>query len=165
MGDEAKGAVPALIEALQKPAIRSHAAAALGAIGVASLPGLTKALKDASEDVRVEAVLALGIIGKPAVPAILKAFADKEPDVRLNAVSVIGKIGVEAKAAVKPLGDVLAKDTSPDVRIQAAQVLAKFGADAEPVLAILEAAAKDKNEKVKDAAADALAEVKPRPNK
>src|SRR5947209_2622819 len=70
LGPDARGAVPALIEALKGgPLVRENAALALGRIGpeaADAVPALTVALHDPEWAVRRQAALALGEIGAKA---------------------------------------------------------------------------------------------------
>ena len=116
----------------QKPAIRSHAAAAAGAIG---LPSITRPDEGGYEGRERGRARRSGPGGRASsakmthrAPPSSRRSPTRSRTCGLNAVSVIGKIGVEAKAAVKPLGDILAKDKSTGrAHPGGAQVLAKFG--------------------------------------
>jgi HEAT repeat protein len=99
LGAEARGAVPALIEALSKDGlVRQHAALALGQIGPdakAAVPALTDALHAPEWAVRRQAALALGHIGpdaRTAIPALKKLSSDPHQLVRKSGQEALGKI-------------------------------------------------------------------------
>src|SRR5262249_38715212 len=85
LGPQARGAVPALAEALRDAdgAVRRMAAAALGDIGPharSAAPALIAALGDAQPGVRRRAVLALVEVGAAeALPALSRARTDVDP--------------------------------------------------------------------------------------
>jgi len=99
-GQEAKDAVPALIEQLKsdKVLVRQNAAFALGNIGAEAreaVPELTRMLRDSDWRVRRQAAMALGEIGpdaRRALPELQKLRRDKVPTVRNMAVEALAKI-------------------------------------------------------------------------
>ena len=80
------------------PAVRRHAASALGGIGPEAekaVPALIEALKDKDWSVRSRAAWALGSIGpraEKAVPVLIQALKDKDPAVRSAAQIALKKI-------------------------------------------------------------------------
>lgn len=128
LGEHAKAAVPALVEALGDPAapIRKAAAAALGSIGApAAVPALTKTLRDADAKVRWQAAEALGQIGpkaSAAVPELVKVLQGKDVSIRSVAADALGAIGWDARAAIPTLKEAL-KDPELGVRLTAATAL------------------------------------------
>ncbi len=128
LGEQAKAAVPALVEALGDPAapMRKAAAAALGSIGApAAVPALTKALRDPDAKVRWQAAEALGQIGpkaSAAVPELVTVLQGKDVPMRSVAADALGAIGWEARAAIPTLKEAL-KDPEQGVRLTAATAL------------------------------------------
>jgi HEAT repeat protein len=100
LGPAAAPAVPALIDALESPAllVRQNAALALGDIGPdarAAVPSLTSSLADPEWQVRRAAAVALGMIGpeaKPAEKALEQLTADKNSLVQKAAREALSKI-------------------------------------------------------------------------
>ena len=60
-----------------------------------------------ASDKSYEAVIALGLMRKDGVPALKKALKDTSEDVRLNAVAMLGKLGGDAKDAVEAMAALL----------------------------------------------------------
>ncbi|HEX4149354.1 MAG TPA: HEAT repeat domain-containing protein, partial [Pirellulales bacterium] len=139
---DAKEAVPALIEALDKQkdeVLRWHVARALGSFGAnaaAAVPKLTDCLTDSSGLVRAYAAYALGRIGSDstsAIPALVTALEDSDPTVR--------RMVVKAIVAIKPPQDVIMpvmietlKRSEPGAILPALQSLAEAGEPAIPLL-------------------------------
>jgi HEAT repeat protein/mono/diheme cytochrome c family protein len=142
IGPRAEPAVPQLLEALRKAgagAAGVHVAAALGGVGKASVPPLTRLFED-TEDPRIKELAgrALGFAGpdaNAAVPALLGALNDPSSRIRFTAAIALGEIGDER--AVPALVDVLRKDTSRSVRMYCIRALATIGADGPGVVPAL----------------------------
>ena len=67
-----------------------------------AVPALIQALQDSDAEVRYNATWALGNIGEGAVPALIQALQGPDEGVRWNAAEALGKIGTpEALEAVK----------------------------------------------------------------
>lgn len=81
---------------------REAAAAALGRVGPAAMPGLIERLDAADEELRQVAANVLGVIGdRRALPALTARLADADPNVRTAAADALGRIGgAEATAAL-----------------------------------------------------------------
>ena len=82
MGEEARSAGPALIQALQQDQslyVRSRVALALGKIGsVDAVPALTQSLKDPNQEVRASAAKLLGKMRKMEIaPALTQVLQDE----------------------------------------------------------------------------------------
>jgi len=111
MGPRAKEAMPALLEALGRPAAGIEFERAVGqaiqAIGPAALPELLTALKSNDTQTRTCAATALGKIGPSAsgaVQALIGALeSDRDYGVRSSAAAALGAIGPGAKAALPAL--------------------------------------------------------------
>ena len=87
MGEEARSAGPALIQALQQDQslyVRSRVALALGKIGsVDAVPALTQSLKDSNQEVRASAAKSLGKMRKMEIaPALTQVLQDELSFVR-----------------------------------------------------------------------------------
>lgn len=117
-------------------------------------------LKSEKAAERAAAARILGELGpsaKEAVPDLQAALADSDKDVRRCAARSLGDIGKPSKPAVAALGKTL-KDPDAPVRQASAYALGRIGDPAAKPL--LEAAKKDTNENVKQAAKDALKQLK-----
>jgi HEAT repeat protein len=81
---------------------REAAAAALGRVGHAAMPGLIARLEAADAELRQVAASVLGAIGdRRALPALTARLADVDPNVRTAAADALGRIGgTEAIAAL-----------------------------------------------------------------
>jgi HEAT repeat protein len=124
-GDEAKAAVPVLVEALHDDdaAVRELAASALAHAGEAAgdaVPDLGKALSDRSEGVRRNAALALSRVGPragEAVRPLLRALDPEQPDkVRDYAAEALSRSEEAVNKALPELLAVLRNDRNPRVR-------------------------------------------------
>ena len=130
MGEVAKDAVPALIEALNDSheQVRRKSASALGYIGAKAriaVPALIRALSvDESASVRSATARALGQIGDPAaVSALIKVLHDMDKVVRNGASAALVQIG---KPAVSELIEALDHD-SLAIRRRATIALGQIG--------------------------------------
>jgi HEAT repeat protein len=123
-----EAAVPALMGALRhaNPAVRVHAAYALGRIGnPAAIPAVVAALADAENNaaVAIAAEKALVSWGEQVKGALLHAALQGPPNVRPRALRALGKIGGEDLE--HPLR-ALISDPLPAVRAQAASALGQI---------------------------------------
>lgn len=169
IGSVARAAAPDLVRALgdKDKEVRSWAANGLAIIGAAdkmTLHALSRVLKeDQSADVRWWAAYSLGYLrskARDAVPALIQALKDSAPKVRGQAIVALGWIGPTAEAAVAPLMELL-KNENPSVRAEAARALGKIGGKAREAVPTLTTLLKsDKDERVREGAATALAALK-----
>jgi len=137
LGQDAKNAVPTLVEQLKtdkNAEARYGAAIAVGKVGLASkevLQALLAGLKDEGEfltqtgkSVKVVqgVVEAFGGLGKPAVPGLLQVLRSKKEGavVRANAAWALGRIGPDAKDAVEDLTKILQGEEDFTLRMRAA---------------------------------------------
>lgn len=104
------------------PAVRAHAATALGRLGRPSaVPVLIEALRDEAPAVRREAAKALGVLKDPrAVEGLLAALRDADTNVRTFAAYALGEI--KDRKATQALLNAL-RDPEWTVRDQAAWAL------------------------------------------
>jgi HEAT repeat protein len=112
LGDNAKGAVPELVEMLEEnlsPESRSEVEDALARIGPAAepaLPLLLRAATNSNPRIRANALWALGQIqAQPqwCVPVLMRALGDSDDWARLSAAHALGGFGAEARPAVPQL--------------------------------------------------------------
>jgi HEAT repeat protein len=190
IGPPAAPAVPDLCIALKDldPRTGTGAAQALGAIGPAAsaaAPYLIAAISEANQVLSRLAVKALSLIGPPAVPALLGALTQSEPFLRGEAALALSWMGDGAHAAVTPLiemlrvmprsagdrpiddqsitppGRVMPRPVSPDSqRLYAVQALGRIGPSARDAIPALTEALTDADERVRDAALQALSRIR-----
>ena len=132
IGEPAKDAVPAVIEALkdEESWVRLWAAVTLYRIDKSNLnmalSVLMKALRDNDRYIRNRAGNALWEIGKPAVPAVIEALRSANSEVRSHAAKALEHMGEAAKDAVPALIEALS-DENEMVRMRAVLALKKIG--------------------------------------
>ncbi len=114
--------VPQLIGSLKsrEPAVRFHAARALGKLGPAAgaaIPALLTMLNDTgmNSTVGVTAAAAFARIAPDPVPRLMAALKDRDLETRRNVACALAYLGPRASAAV-PLLTELAKDEDPELR-------------------------------------------------
>ena len=162
---DAKEAVPALVLVLKTDkdsSVRSSAAYALGSIGPEArnaVPDLVAVLKDKDKPVILIAITALGGIGKEAVPALVAALQDSDSTIRYEAANALRLVGKDAKEAVPALVLALKTDKDASVRSSAASALGSIGPEARNAVPDLMAALSEPNERLSDAAVDALVQI------
>lgn len=160
LGPDAADAVPALARAFAKPALRQHAAWALGKIGKKAMGVLGPAMKDQNVDVRIDAVLGMALVGEPGLIYLEKALeSDPEVNVRLNAANGIGKWGAVAKDSVPCLITALQKDKDDDVKVRVAQALGRIGPDAKKALPALQSLKNAQDSALRDAVNEAITRI------
>lgn len=159
------------------------AIAGLGEDAVAALAELCLLSEHFDKDTKIRALAALGNLGPQgylALPFLVNAFRSPERDIAELALrSMVQVCGwgnnqpggdlIEASMKLAPAkGEpgvlILAKflkDTDAEVRIRAANLLGEMGAKAIKAMPGLQQALQDKNEKVIDAAFDAILKIKP----
>jgi HEAT repeat protein len=129
IGPGAETAVPALIEALKRPDRgRDSAIIALEKIGPASIPALSRALKDKDEEIRFYAAFTLGIFGpnaKPAVPILIEILKDQKENVRRAAALTLVQIDPQAAQAAVPVLTESLQHPNENIRRGAAEALKK----------------------------------------
>jgi HEAT repeat protein len=152
---------------------REHVYAELHALGQASIPALTRALRDPDPEMRRNVAVAMDVVGggwwqfpdgnskldlRPALPALLRALRDSDPGVRAWAAQDISDIGGAAVTAVPGLRTML---RSPDAesRGSACNALGGIGAAAREALPDLRHALDDPSPEVRQAARAAIASV------
>ena len=157
--------VPSLIRSLKsrEPAVRCHAARALGKIGPAAkeaIPVLLEMLSDTglNSNVGAAAADAFGLIEPQPVPYFMKALKGGDIEARCNAAGALGNLGPAAKEAVPPLIEA-AEDPDPELRRCAIHALGKIGRAAAAAVPVLAAALTDKSPLLRSYAAEALERI------
>jgi HEAT repeat protein len=159
LGAAAGPAIPSLIVVARdsQPGVRQAACRALGEIGVAdpaALAALQDSLEDAESSVQLAAAFALVKLdpgGQAYIPVLIRTMRSGEG----GTIVAVGQLGPQASWAVPALIDLL-KDRRPGIRRLAAEALGRIGPTAEAVPA-LQRAAQDSDDRVRAAAAAALA--------
>ncbi|MEI7855168.1 MAG: HEAT repeat domain-containing protein [Planctomycetota bacterium] len=159
------------------------AIAGLGEDAVVALAELCILTEHFDKDTKLRALAALGTLGTqgyPALPFLIDSFQSPERDIAELALRSMAQVCgwgnnqpggdlIEVSMKLAPAkGEpgvlVLAKllkNTDAAVRIRAANLLGGMGAKAIKAMPELQAALQDKNEKVIDAAFDAILKIKP----
>lgn len=175
---DARPAVPPLGDVVADAAapedVRKAAAEALGRMGKDAAPAvaaLGKALgRDGPLPVRQAAAAALGRVGpeaRDALPALKAALEDSDKFVRCQAAHALGQLGKGAEGVARPLLKCLA-DNVVEVRLAAIEAFANLGPeplgdDAKAVTSALQAASKEGQAAVREAATEALKKFRPGP--
>jgi HEAT repeat protein len=155
----------------------------LGEDAVAALAELCILTSHFDKDTKIRAIAALGTLGTqgfPALPFLVDSFQSPERDIAELALRSMAQVCgwgnnqpggdlVEASMKLAPAkGEpgvmVLAKllkNTDVEVRTRSANLLGGMGAKAIKAMPALQSALQDKNEKVIDAAFDAILKIKP----
>jgi HEAT repeat protein len=159
LGPASQAAIPTMLELLRgdhEPDMRSEAAFALGAVGIADgvVPALADALRDEDSLVREEAATALGRIGPPAAPTadalVGQATSDEVRPAREAAVRALRRMNeheradravaeapaVPAPATLSTLLERLSSDNDR-TRAETAWPIGKLGADAAQGLSVI----------------------------
>lgn len=142
MGPDAAAAAPALVKALQEERVPRpfrtppSSAFALGKIGRAAIPHLSKLLSHPDAPIRMGTLLAFGIMGmdgREAVPDLIVLLKDRDAEVRHTAALTLAAVGAAPDQILTGLADCLgAEDVY--MRSAAAAVLRKIAPDGEWVL-------------------------------
>ena len=125
-----------------------------------AIPALVESLRDPNGYVRVAAGVALWQITRhaDALPTLIEHHKDENGDVRLHAAAALGDIGPDADVAVFALIDAL-QDDEARVRMHAAYALGGIGAAAKPALPMLRKRLAHPNKDVRRAAEFALKQI------
>ena len=160
-GRDAKPALPALFELLEKPKIDANLQAdtyrAVERIGLdkSHVPGLLEKLRDAKGSYQIYTKL-LAIAGEPALNPVLAMVDDTDPKMRTKALAALmGNRSVSARN-VPQIAKCL-RDSDPKVSQQAAGTLSFLGVEAKDAIPDLITAVEKKNV----FAANALAKMGP----
>lgn len=159
IGPPAAVAAPPLLEAIRDPhpTLRQAAARALGAIGDRSagvMSALRESLLDPELSVRLAAAWALHRLdaeGEHYAPVLQRAMESGEG----GTIVAVGNLGANAEWALPTLTRLL-KDRRAGVRRLAADALGKIGPDASARTALEQVAARDADDRVREAAGAAL---------
>ncbi len=156
LGEEAKAAIPALIDCLGRMELvpRALFVKTLADIGPSAVPALIEALNGDDERVRSAAAVALGQIGpdaKDAVPALRAALGP----------GLLGQNSARALGRIGPHGMPALIDALKNGSEHAALALGEIGPDAREAVPALLAAIKSGQEDVSRSAAEALRKIDP----
>jgi HEAT repeat protein len=167
MGDKAKTALPAVIQATKDDDrfVRWATVRTLGKIDAAgsrdTILALADLLGDVDYDVRLYTLKTLEQMGAKSVPAVSALERSlQRPDVELQiaALDALKAIGAEARAALPTIIDVL-KNGDVRVRKLAPDLLANLGPAATPALPALRQALSDPDPDVRQAAGRAILRI------
>ncbi len=124
IGDPGPAGSLAAILAKETPAVDAdRVSAALVAIGPDGIPGIRRAIRDASPSGAARIVAVLGGFGRPALDALADLVRDKRTAIRVAAAGALGGLDSDAvPVLLKAL-----KDGSDDVRVAAARSLGSIG--------------------------------------
>ncbi len=126
MGPDANEAIPDLLSLLEsapthRPTLTPHFAVyALGRMGPAAVPGLSRLLEHPSRDTRINAAAALAELGElaaPAVPRLLPMLSSELPEEQWAAARTLGVVGAAAAPARPALERLAQLETTQEVII------------------------------------------------
>jgi HEAT repeat protein len=171
IGPDAASAVQAIAALVkdQDPQVRTEALFALGAIGpkaASAIGPVTEALADPERDVLLTAGYALGKMGpaaKESAPALRKLLESNDDLVKLTGVWALLQVDPTNESHVKvavPQMTAALKNPLAFIRAEAAMTLGDLGPAAASALPELEAAQKDSNRAVREAATEAVKKIK-----
>jgi len=167
-GPLAESAAPSLTQALkieQNQQVVAELITALAEIGppaAAAIPLITPYVSSDDPVLRVVATYALARFGKvaqSAVPVLEKELTKRSKDenaITLWALTKIDPTPQRGKAAAPAMTELVTEHPNPDARLEAAISLGEFGINTPEIKQALVTAAKDKDPRVKKAAAAAL---------
>lgn len=173
LAEAGKAAVPALIQAMKNEKAGFWACLVLAEIGpdaADAVPALTEALATSQRpEMRREAVLALASIGPAsmgAVPVLTGLLTDPDISVSSGAAYALGSVGPAAKTSVPTLSK-SAEGSDPFLQAVSVWALAKIepkdNARKEKAVAVLTAALKSPDSRLRAVAARSLADLHPAP--
>ena len=130
-----------------------------GTNGLPALPLLLRTAEDSDVRLARASILALGTIKlqpETVLPVLTNRLHAPKPELRVAAVYALGSFKPQAVQLVPVLRDVLERDHDAAVRLEAVAVAAKFKEQTPEMLSLLNAATKDSDQNVREAANDAL---------
>jgi|SRR5579872_6903583 len=167
LGPEAKPAIPALTDLLNRPETAEQAASALAAIGPEAGPPLAMALTNSNPAIRMaigrsfEHAAPGGLLAgraKMLAPLLVPSLHDPDVEVRCNAAQVLGLI--QEPAIVVPALVAGLADEDSTVRFVCAESLGGFQTQTRPVvIALMAAVLNDPDLEVRMAAAASLRKI------
>ncbi len=171
VGPDAAEAIPAVTATLDDDdaTLCAESLFVLGAVGAAAAPATDKIvskLADQDADVRHAACYALGKIGpgaQAALPALAKLMDSEDEFLRTASVWASLKIApddVRLQQKAVPLLTRALTDVREHVRIEAAYMLGEMGETAKSAIPALQEAQEDSSTAVRDAASQALEQLK-----
>ena len=166
LGCVGSAGLPPLIEAAQDRQFPNRSAAVAtigmnfrGTNGLPALPVLIRCTGDRDARLARAAILALGTINaepETVIPVLTNRLHESKPELRGAAVYALGSFKSQAAQLVSALREVLERDPDPGVRSEAVAVAGKFKDQAAEMVPLLNAATKDSDQNVREAANDAL---------
>jgi HEAT repeat protein len=167
MGEQAKPAVPALVDLVKSPnfsIFTYNVPDTLAAIGGPAVPALAELLENKATPAQMHVFLVQALVrcGPEGAPALVKALDHDNLQLRTQVLGSIGQLGPAAKAAVPKLTE-LAKGGDVPLRFQAIAALWQIGPDARPAAAVLVENLKDPNASVVNQSLNALRGIQPDP--
>jgi HEAT repeat protein len=129
-------------------------------------PALLGALKDPEPGVRKAAAASFRSMEAPprgTITALVETLRDPNAEVRAEAAfGLMGFHSPPAREAVPALSASFVQDPDRQVRVNAARALGLMGPVARDAVSVLRAGLRDPDERVRDAAAEALQAIEPR---
>jgi HEAT repeat protein len=153
------------------PDVRSRAAGMVRVLHPdmkSTIPALVAATKDASLAVRIEAMRSLAALRPEAsvvMPALMAGLRDSDKYMRFYAANGLADYAADAKDAIKPLIEAVAKEKEPDARAREIRALRYLGPAAAEAVPMLTELLKDPNKEVQAQAEKALKKIRPEPPK
>jgi HEAT repeat protein len=145
LGDDAKEAVPALVEIFEENISQASQVCAINALedmgpaGGAALPAFLRATTNSNPTIRCNTLVGLGGLSVPTeavLPALLNALGDANYSVQVCAIKSLGWRGETAAAAVPALAG-MATNTNYVVRSCTLEALGRIHSQLEVTLALL----------------------------
>lgn len=170
MGADASPLVDALIELVDSDDPTRRLAAALWVLGSVGPPAeralpILEANTYRCDDARAAilrhyAMARISQRDDGNVNALADAASQSNDGIALTAIAALGKLGPLAHSAIPSLAQAIDLRGTANVRLELVKVLASFGDAATPALPALESATKDEDAFVREAAIDAVHNIK-----
>ncbi|HEY3322186.1 MAG TPA: DUF2950 family protein [Planctomycetota bacterium] len=162
MGPAAKGAAPALVEALKDGSTTtlSYVAKAIEAIGPDAVPALSAAIKEGTPEQKrlaMTLVVQMGQAAKGAAPALAAAMTDENALTKAQALRALEKLGPHGIAG---LTAAIGQADLP-TKLLAIAALGNLGATAKTAVPVLLPLQKDEQPKVRRYAINSLRQIAP----
>jgi HEAT repeat protein len=134
IGPDAREALPALLEALEKPEGYNFAynlAPAISRMGPDAVEPLVKLLSSTNEQLQMAGRQGLQMMGSDAVPALIPMLKNNDTRVRMEVLTILASHGSAGSDSVGQLIE-LVKGSDKTVRNRALGLLTQMGAEAAP---------------------------------